>query len=249
MELISQKLITFVAMIIQSFNFKVNDVNNSSTTTADTNETTKDSFEKFTNNSVNNFNQQALIDATHKLLFLFASIQKDATQVTSSNSLHLASGKQLFTIIENILSISDTILNLIYELSTQYPDLALNINVVLTDLKTLLSASKMHFNKCHSIVSQKERGGTFEWVDGIVVQALEKGHWLFVDNINLCSSAVLDRLNSLLEPGGSILLTECGGGNAESSTGTSSETARSITPHPDFRIFFSMVSKYINIAL
>ena len=67
----------------------------------------------------------------------------------------------------------------------------------------------------------------FEWVDGVVVQALKKGHWLLIDNVNLCSASVLDRLNSLLEPGGTLLLTESGVGTI-------------LTPHPDFRIFFSM---------
>ena len=58
--------------------------------------------------------------------------------------------------------------------------------------------------------------GRFEWVDGILVQAMLKGEWLLLDNVNLCSSSVLDRLNSLLEPGGDLLLTECvGGSNSE----------------------------------
>ncbi len=52
--------------------------------------------------------------------------------------------------------------------------------------------------------------GRFEWCDGLLVDALQRGAWLLLDNINLCSGAVLDRLNSLLEPGGSLLLAERG---------------------------------------
>ena len=51
-------------------------------------------------------------------------------------------------------------------------------------------------------------GGSFEWVDGVVVKALKTGAWLLIDNVNLCSPSVLDRLNSLLEPNGSLLVTE-----------------------------------------
>lgn len=28
--------------------------------------------------------------------------------------------------------------------------------------------------------------GTFEWVDGMLVQALEAGDWLLMDNVNFC---------------------------------------------------------------
>jgi midasin len=29
-------------------------------------------------------------------------------------------------------------------------------------------------------------GGTFEWVDSILVTALQSGHWLLIDNVNFC---------------------------------------------------------------
>lgn len=46
--------------------------------------------------------------------------------------------------------------------------------------------------------------------------------------MNLCSSAVLDRLNGLLEPNGVLSIPERGGSINE------------IRPHPDFRMFFTM---------
>lgn len=75
----------------------------------------------------------------------------------------------------------------------------------------------------------------FEWTDGMLVQALERGQWLVLDNANLCSPAVLDRLNSLLEPNGSLIINE---------HTDASGHARTIKPHPDFRIFFTMDPKY-----
>ncbi|KAI9691641.1 MAG: hypothetical protein M1822_007712 [Bathelium mastoideum] len=75
----------------------------------------------------------------------------------------------------------------------------------------------------------------FEWVDGILVQALEQGRWLILDNANLCSSSVLDRLNSVLEPGGVFLINEHPGEKGE---------PKIVKPHPDFRIFFTVDPKY-----
>ena len=75
----------------------------------------------------------------------------------------------------------------------------------------------------------------FEWIDGILVQALEQGKWLVLDHANLCSSSVLDRLNSLLEPNGALLINEHPDGSGEPKT---------VTPHPNFRIFFTVDPRY-----
>lgn len=84
--------------------------------------------------------------------------------------------------------------------------------------------------------------GRFAWKDGPVVSAMRKGQWLLMDEANLCPASVLDRLNSLLEPGGSIVLSERG----VISTGRAGETSaiEIVKPHPDFRIFFAIDPKY-----
>lgn len=82
------------------------------------------------------------------------------------------------------------------------------------------------------IVADKAR---FEWVDGLLVEALEQGKWLVLDNANLCSASVLDRLNSLLEPEGTLLINE---------HPTADGTARLVKPHPEFRIFLTMDHRY-----
>lgn len=70
--------------------------------------------------------------------------------------------------------------------------------------------------------------GRFEWVDGPLVQALREGHWVVLDGANLCSPSVLDRLNSLCESDGVLMLNERG------SVDGGIEVVR---PHPDFRLF------------
>ncbi|KAJ9581376.1 hypothetical protein L9F63_023452, partial [Diploptera punctata] len=75
-------------------------------------------------------------------------------------------------------------------------------------------------------------GGKFEWVDSILVKCLRDGTWLLIDNVNLCSPAVLDRLNALLEPDGVLTIGERG-------VGPDGQLV-TITPHPDFRLFMTM---------
>lgn len=75
----------------------------------------------------------------------------------------------------------------------------------------------------------------FEWLDGVIVKALQLGQWLVLDNANMCNASVLDRLNSLLEPNGFLSINEhCGPGGEP----------RIVEPHPEFRIFLTMDPRY-----
>lgn len=56
-----------------------------------------------------------------------------------------------------------------------------------------------------------------------------------IDNANLCSPAVLDRLNALLEPNGTLAISEKG----VNENGDMVE----IKPHKDFRLFLTMNPK------
>lgn len=75
----------------------------------------------------------------------------------------------------------------------------------------------------------------FEWFDGLLVKAVERGDWLILDNANLCSPSVLDRLNSLLETNGSLIMNECSMADGQ---------ARVLKPHPNFRLFLTMDPKF-----
>ncbi|XP_035384712.1 midasin isoform X1 [Electrophorus electricus] len=105
-----------------------------------------------------------------------------------------------------------------------------------TKLKVFTDMSKlqMDFTLLKERLAQMEDGwshGGFEWLDGMLVQALQAGDWLLMDNVNFCSPSVLDRLNALLEPGGSLTINE---------RGVIDGTTPSITPHPNFRLFLTM---------
>lgn len=71
----------------------------------------------------------------------------------------------------------------------------------------------------------------FEWIDGPLIDAIQQGKWVILDNANLCSPSVLDRLNGLMEPNGVLIVNEhCAPDGA----------AQIITPHPGFRIFLTV---------
>ena len=81
-------------------------------------------------------------------------------------------------------------------------------------------------------VGPKKDAGRFEWVDGALLKAVERGDWVLLENANLCSPTVLDRLNPLLEPEGTLLVNECGFlPNGES---------RIVKAHEGFRLFLAV---------
>jgi len=77
----------------------------------------------------------------------------------------------------------------------------------------------------------------FEWHDSSLIRCIEKGHWIILDNVNTCSAAVLDRLNSLLDDDKQIYLNECG-----------TTEPRSIKAHKNFKIFMIMNDKFGEVS-
>ena len=75
----------------------------------------------------------------------------------------------------------------------------------------------------------------FQWVDGALVEAVKHGYWVVLENANLCSASVLDRLNSLLEQDGSLIVSEQHNLDGR---------PRLVKPHKDFRIFLTMDPRY-----
>ncbi|KAG6999386.1 midasin [Physcia stellaris] len=80
-------------------------------------------------------------------------------------------------------------------------------------------------------LAHEDRKARFQWVDGLLINALKRGAWLVLDNANLCSPSILDRLNSLLEPNGFLNINEHR--NADG-------TNRVVEPHANFRLFLTV---------
>jgi MoxR-like ATPase len=81
--------------------------------------------------------------------------------------------------------------------------------------------------------------GNFEWVDGLLLRAVKEGKWILLDNVNLCPSSVLDRLNSLLETGGFLMVNERGLVDGE---------VQIVYPHHNFRLFMTLNPSYGEIS-
>jgi MoxR-like ATPase len=67
--------------------------------------------------------------------------------------------------------------------------------------------------------------GTY-WVDGVLVDAMQSGDWILLDEINACLPEIAFCLHSLLDDDRMVVLTEHDG--------------RIVRPHPNFRFFASM---------
>ena len=73
---------------------------------------------------------------------------------------------------------------------------------------------------------------SWEFVEGYIPKALRHGAWVILDEMNLAEPQVLERLNSVLEDGHSLVLTE-GDGTIFARNGD-------VEPHTDFRLFGTM---------
>ena len=76
-----------------------------------------------------------------------------------------------------------------------------------------------------------ERSHLWRWQEGLLVQALTRGWWVILDELNLAEPQILERLNSVLEREPSLVLTE----HDNSVIGHGGKPV-----HPSFRIFGTM---------
>ena len=100
-----------------------------------------------------------------------------------------------------------------------------------------------YLNQCKSIfpadqidqlIAKSGEDQHFVWIESILIRSMRQGDWLILENVNTCSLSVLDRLNSLLEPKGDLIVNEGGGQGMR------------ITPHRDFRLILTMDPKQGN---
>ena len=70
------------------------------------------------------------------------------------------------------------------------------------------------------------KGGATYWQDGVLIQAMKKGSWILIDEINASLPEVLFALHSLLDDDRKIIIAEKDG--------------EEVKPHPDFRFFATM---------
>ena len=81
----------------------------------------------------------------------------------------------------------------------------------------------------------KSHAALFEWSDGPLVKAMKRGDMMLLDEMSLAEDAVLERLNSVLEPSRTLVLAEKGDDGSERE-----EESRVLEAHENFRIFATM---------
>ncbi|KAF7714068.1 Uncharacterized protein PECH_004999 [Penicillium ucsense] len=113
----------------------------------------------------------------------------------------------------------DEILSSLFSLCQSFPD------------SNLESFYKRAQDLTHAMQNSDKMKVGFEWTEGALTRAVQTGSWVILDNANLCNPSVLDRLNSLTEPNGTLILNE---------QRTQDGSARVIVPHPKFRLFLTM---------
>ncbi|GLB38607.1 putative P-loop containing nucleoside triphosphate hydrolase protein [Lyophyllum shimeji] len=99
----------------------------------------------------------------------------------------------------------------------------LKANALSSDYRSRIQALHSKVLQLHSI---------FEWHDGPLVEAIRNGDVFLLDEISLADDSVLERLNSVLEPGRTIVLAEKGGGD--------DLVHPAIRAHDDFKLIATM---------
>ncbi|XP_048323691.2 midasin isoform X2 [Ziziphus jujuba] len=98
-------------------------------------------------------------------------------------------------------------------------------------VKTTMKLQEDHEKRSFSV--------KFEWITGLLIKAVERGEWIVLENANCCNPTVLDRINSLVEPSGSITINECGIVDGKPVV---------LHPHPNFRMFLTVNPKYGEVS-
>ncbi|XP_055612031.1 midasin [Uranotaenia lowii] len=111
------------------------------------------------------------------------------------------------------------------------PDIATKDETNLRTISTVLAV----LSKMSQQVEILNTGGHFEWVDSKIVKSLKHGQYICLEHVNLCSSAILDRLNPVFEPDGALLISEKGV--------DSSSESELIRKHSGFRAFLTLDPK------
>ncbi len=79
------------------------------------------------------------------------------------------------------------------------------------------------------LVLKQKTLSMFEWQDGPLTKSMRSGDLILLDEANLAEDAVLERLNSVLEPSRSLVLAEKGG-----------EKVDEVIAHAKWRLFATM---------
>ena len=165
-----------------------------------------------------------IMAVAEEALQLTEQFTRSTCGITSGFQCRAAVQRELVSSRRTPVSILQAVSGLLAEL------LAINV-----DDSSLVAARGELDSGVRHLVQARSTKGRFEWVDGPLIRAMKKGHWLVLDGANMCNPSVLDRLNSLCEPNGNLVLTE---------RGLVSGEVQVLMPHPNFRLLMTVDPQY-----
>ena len=138
-----------------------------------------------------------------------------------------------FTIISKYLSYYHQLKTLSIQNMNDYLSVKISILKQMLELFPVNKQAQLLQNRLENLsqLDHRKLNGSFEWIDSELVKSIENGNWLLIENGNLLNPSVLDRLNSLLETDGNLIINEKGSINGELTC---------IKPHKNFRMFITM---------
>ncbi|KAI9260402.1 hypothetical protein EDC94DRAFT_542138 [Helicostylum pulchrum] len=177
---------------------------------------------------------QLISRASKNLLMYFATLSAESEQYSTvlqlirqlNDSWYALESKQQM----KITSTDPTAGQLDYTLVTNVVNCLNSASVVDSEAKEAIESINLLIQNLQKL-ERDSIAGKFEWIDGLLINALEKGHWLLIDNANMCNPSVLDRLNPLFENDGVLMVNE---------RGLVDGTVKIIKPHPNFRMFMTV---------
>lgn len=155
---------------------------------------------------------------------------------TKENSEHLTMNNEKNLEVQNFLQRLELVVLILSNLKDTYD----KENEELNAIKHFLYLVKLWKNYLQEKTSNLNTGGHFEWIDSEVVKSIKFGHYICLEHANLISSAILDRLNPILEPNGTLMITERGVGQ--------NNEPEIVSKHKDFQIFFTIDPKHGEIS-
>lgn len=211
--------------------------------------------------------KQLMITAYESFIELFqktfSNLQNENYLKIVSNLLHQQKWNQLIVAFQKAVISSDQKIQQQLDTLTSTLSSSSSTFVYLLDMQLKWKKFNEKIQKLKINLPKIDHGFAFASIDGLLVQAMKKGYWLLLDEINLATSETLQSLSNLLEnqienefeqsvafeksnstgtepsalsSGSNSSKTNVKGLNVAHITGSNEQIFR----HPDFRIFAAM---------